>query len=266
MATFKDHVIIVTGASEGIGRALCRVLAPQHPKLVLAARNQKRLQELARSCEQAGAQTLVVPTDVADEAACRHLIEQTVAHFGRLDVLVNNAGASMWSRLADIHDSSIFENLMKINYLGSVYCTFYALPHLRAGRGRIVAVASVAGLTGVPTRTAYSASKHAMIGFFDSLRIELAGSGVTVTVIAPDFVATEIRRRGFDGDGWPMGESPLEENRIMTAEACAELIVRAMAKRRRLLITSWRGRLVRWMKLIAPGLVDRLAARAVRER
>jgi NAD(P)-dependent dehydrogenase (short-subunit alcohol dehydrogenase family) len=191
------------------------------------------------------------------------MIEHTVAHFGGLDVLVNNAGMSMWSAFQDISDFSLFERLLRVNYLGSVYCTRYALPHLRQSCGQIVAVASVAGLTGVPTRTAYAASKHAMFGFFDSLRIELLGSGVAVTLIAPDFVASDIRQRGLAGDGQPLRKNPLQNEKIMTAEQCAALIVRAMTKRQRLLITSWRGWLGRWLKLIAPGLVDRVALAAI---
>jgi short-subunit dehydrogenase len=193
------------------------------------------------------------------------MIEQSIAHFGRLDVLVNNAGMSMWSKLDEISDVSLFDRLLQVNYLGSVYCTRHALPHLRQSQGQIVAIASVAGLMGVPTRTAYAASKHAMFGFFDSLRIELLGSGVTVTLIAPDFVVSNIRQRSLAGNGQPLGKNPLQDKKIMTAEQCAALIVRAMAKRQRLLITSWRGRLGQWLKLIAPGLVDRVALAAIKQ-
>jgi len=263
---FTDKVIIITGASEGIGRALALALAPQRPKLVLAARNEARLEELKQQVEAAGAEACVVPTDVTDEAACRRLAETAVEVFGGIDVLVNNAGGTMWTTLEDVTDTSIFERLMRVNYLGSVYCTFYALPHLKQGRGRVVVVSSVAGLTGVPTRTAYAASKHALFGFFDSLRVELRGTGVTVTMIAPDYVLSEVHRRALGGDGVPLGESPMQEEKIMTAEQCAGLIVYAMAKRRRLLITSSRGRIGQWLGLIAPGLVDRLAAKAIRQR
>jgi short-subunit dehydrogenase len=129
-----------------------------------------------------------------------------------------------------------------------------------------VAVASVAGLTGVPERTGYAASKHALVGFFESLRIELAGSGVDVTLIAPDFVASQIHRRAIGSDGRALGVSPMREAHIMSAARCAQLIVRAMHRRDRLLITSTRGRFARWARLIAPAMVDRIAARAIRER
>jgi NAD(P)-dependent dehydrogenase (short-subunit alcohol dehydrogenase family) len=218
---FQDKIIIVTGASEGIGRALCLALAPQKPKLAIAARNESRLDELKAEIESQGAEALVVPTDVRDEGACKNLIEKTTALWGRMDVLVNNAGRTMWTTLEDMQDTAIIEEIMRINYFGAAYCAYYALPFLKKSKGRIVAVSSMAGLTGVPTRTAYSASKHAMFGFFDSLRVELMGSGVTVTMIAPDFVLSEIHRRAFGSDGKPLGESPMQEEKIMTAEACA---------------------------------------------
>ena len=172
----------------------------------------------------------------------------------------------MWTPFEAIQDLSIFERLMRLNYLGSVYCTYYALPHLKQRKGRIVGVSSVAGLCGVPTRTAYAASKHAMFGFFDSLRVELAGTGVTVTMVAPDFVLSEIHRRALGADGQPLGKSPLQEDKIMTAEACAALIVQAIERRDRLLLTSLRGKIGRWLAMLAPGFMDRIAAKAIRER
>lgn len=266
MSAFTDNVVILTGASEGIGRALALALAPQRPRLVVAARNLERLETLAEECRALGAEVMPVETDVTDAAQCRRLADNTVATFGRIDTLVANAGVTMWTRLDELEDWSVLEKIMAVNYLGAAYCTMAALPYLRESRGRIVAVASLAGLTGVPERTGYSASKHAMVGFFDSLRIELEDTGVTVTVVAPDFVVTQIHRRALGTDGRPLGETPMQESRIMTAERCAELIVDAMEKRQRLLITSRRGKLGRWVRLVAPGLIDRIAIKAIRER
>lgn len=266
MGALTDHVVILTGASEGIGRALALALATQRLQLVLAARDGERLNVLAAECERAGSQALAVPTDVADEKQCRALIDATIARFGRIDVLINNAGRTMWSRFDVLGDWSVFESLLRVNYLGSVYLTGMALPWIKQTQGRIVAVASLAGFTGVPERTAYAASKHAMVGFFDSLRIELAGSGVTVTVIAPDFVRSEIHKRALGPDGRPLGESPLQQRGLMTAEECAQLIVPAIEKRKRVLVTSMRGHVGRWLKLLAPGMMDRIAAKAIRER
>lgn len=266
MGEFTGKVVIITGASEGIGRALALALAPQKPKLVLAARNVARLEELKGEVEALGASALIVPTDVTDQEACKALIDTTVAQLGGIDVLVNNAGGTMWTLLEEIEDISIFERLMRLNYLGSVYPTFFAVPHLKRSKGRIVGISSVAGLIGVPTRTAYSASKHAMFGFFDSLRVELQGTGVSVTMVAPDFVVSEIHRRALGPDGKPLGVSPIQESKVMTSAECAALIVPAMEKRERLLLTSSRGRLGRWLKLIAPQFMDNLAVKAIREK
>jgi len=266
MSSFTDKVVIVTGASEGIGRALCLLLAERKAKIVIAARNEERLNELKKEIEAAGGRALSVPTDVTDENACKILIEKTVAEFGQIDSLVNNAGRTMWTPLEDIKDTSIFEKIIKLNYLGCVYCTYYSLPYLKKTKGLIVGISSLAGLTGVPARTAYSASKHALFGFFDSLRIELKDTGVAVTMVAPDFVLSEIHKRALNGSGKSLGESPLQESKIMTSEKCASLILGAMEKRDRILITSLRGKLGRWMKLIAPSVVDKIAAKAIEER
>lgn len=266
MSEFSGNVVVVTGASEGIGRALCEALAPQGPKLVLAARNAERLESLAAACRTAGAETLVVPGDLNSMAQCQALVATTIEHFGRLDTLVANAGRTMWARVDEVQDPQVFRDVMELNYFSVVWLTLAALPHLKSSRGRIVPVASVAGLTGVPSRSGYCASKHAVVGFFDSLRIELAGSGVTVTTVCPDFVVSEIHRRALDGEGRPLGTSPMQESKIMTAEECAVLMVRAMAARRRMLITSTRGKLGRFLKIFAPGVIDRIAARAIAER
>ena len=266
MAVYTGKAVVITGASSGIGRALGLALAPQRPRLVLAARDAVRLDEVATECRAAGAEVLVVPTDVTSTEGCRRLIDRTVETFGALDVLVNNAGASMMARFDEIEDLSVFGRLMDVNYLGSVYPTHYALPHLKKRRGQIVVMASLAGLTGVPTRTGYAASKHAVFGFFDSLRIELEGTGVDVTIVAPYFVLSEIHRRSSGPDGRPLGHSPMQEDKIMTAETCAALTVKGMEGRQRLVITNWRGgRLSRLVRVFAPSVVDRLARKAVRD-
>ena len=266
MAVYAGKTIVVTGASSGIGKALCLALAPQRPRLVLAARDAASLEGVAARCREAGAETRVVPTDVTSRDECRRLVERTVEEFGGLDVLVNNAGVGMLARFDEIEDLSVYERLMDVNYLGSVYPTYYALPHLKKSRGQIVVMSSLAGLNGVPTRTGYAASKHAVFGFFDSLRIELDGTGVAVTVVAPYFVRSEIHRRSSGPDGSALGTSPMQEDKIMTAEECAALTVAGMERRQRLVITNWRGgRLSRLLKVLAPGLIDRLALKAVRD-
>ena len=263
MPPYTGKVIVLTGASQGIGRALALRLAEERPRLVLAARDLSALAAVEGECRERGADTLVVPTDVTSEAQCRALVERTVEHFLALDVLVNNAGIGMIARFDEVRDLSVYERVMRVNYLGCVYPTYYALPHLKRSRGQIVVMASLAGLTGVPTRTGYAASKHAVIGFFDSLRIELAGTGVDVTVVCPYFVRSEIHKRAAGSDGQALGTTPMREDRIMTAEECAERTVSAMSRRQRMLVFTAKGKLGRFAKLVAPGLVDRIALRAV---
>jgi len=264
LGAFAGKVVLVTGASQGIGRALVLELAPQRSRLVLAAREARALSAVAAECGARGAETLVVPTDVGDEASCRALVATAVERFGGLDVLVNNAGIGMLARFDEVTDLTQYERLMRVNYLGSVYPTYYALPHLKRSRGQIVAVSSLAGLCGVPMRSAYAATKHAQMGFFDSLRIELRGTGVSVTLIAPYFVQSEIRRRSPGPDGRTVLASPVSEDEIMSAEECARRIVRAMERRQRMLVMTLKGKLGRWLGLLFPALVDHLAAEAVR--
>jgi len=265
MGELENKVVVLTGASAGIGRALALEMAARRPRLVLAARDEARLREVEGECRARGAQTLVVRADVARRGDCGGLIERAVATFGGVDVLVNNAGIGMIGRFDAMQDLQVYEDLMRVNYFGCVYLTHAALPHLKKNRGRIVVVASLAGLNGVPTRTGYSASKHAVIGFFDSLRIELIEDGVSVTIACPDFVVSEIHKRAIGPDGKPLGASPMQESRIMSAEECARQIVEGAERRRRMLVMSLRGRVGRFVKLVAPGLIDRIAAKAVRE-
>lgn len=264
MAPYTDKVIVLTGASQGIGRALALALSPQRPKLVLAARDEAALRAVAAQCQARGAGTFVFRTDVTDEAQCRDLIRCTLEAAGGIDVLIHNAGGGMNARFDEMTDLSVFEKLMRLNYLGPVYLTHEALPHLKKRRGQIVVISSVAGLTGVPLRTAYSGSKHAVFGLFESLRIEVAEHGVSVTMIAPDFVQSEIHKRAYGPDGEPVGDSTIAERVAMPADECATLIVGAMERRQRLLITSLRGKMGRFVRLIAPRLIDRIAYRAIR--
>lgn len=261
--TLTGKVVIITGASEGIGRALAMVMAREGCKLVISARNETRLASLALEIAHYGPAPFVFATDVARPEQCKALIDATVTHYGRLDILINNAGMTMWSRFDELTQLSVLDDIMRVNYLGPAYLTHAALPHLKASEGQVVVVASVAGLTGVPTRSGYAASKHAVIGFFDSLRIELADDNVAVTVVCPDFVVSQIHKRALDGTGKSLGKSPMQEAKILTAEQCAEMMLPVIAMRERLLITSLRGRLGRWLKLISPRLIDKIARRAI---
>ena len=261
--SFKEKVVAITGASSGIGKELALRLAKQGARLALGARNLEKQEEVAAMCRQQGAKALAVKLDVADKESCREFIEKTIAEYGRLDILVNNAGISMWAYFEEFTNLKPFEEIMQVNYFGSLYCTFYALPHLKKYRGQIVGISSLTGKTGVPTRSGYAASKHAMAGFFDTLRIELKNTGVSVTMIYPGFVATEVRKRAFGADGKSLEESPLDETATMTVEKCVDLMMPAIAKRKREVVMSAKAKAGLWLKLLAPGLVDRIALNAV---
>ena len=263
--TFANQVVIITGASSGIGREMALQLAEQGARLVLGARQADKLAELSMACRGRGGGALAVPTDVSDPKQCQALIETAVKTYGAIDMLVNNAGTTMWARFDEITDLTIFEKLMRVNYLGSVYCTYYALPYLKQSQGRILAVSSLTGKGGVPTRTGYAATKHAMAGFFDSLRVELKDTGVSVTVVYPGFVDTGVQARGFGADGKPLGVNPLQVDKVMTAAECARISLRVAADRKREEVMTLRGKLGQWIKLIAPGLVDRIASKAIEQ-
>lgn len=260
---FTEQVVVITGASDGIGAELARQLSVEKPRLVLAARSLDRLERVAAECRSRGAQALALATDVTDEAQCRALVDRAVETHGRIDVLVNNAGVSMHAWFEDTTDFSAYERLLRVNFLPAVALTRFALPHLKKARGLIVGVSSLAGRTGVPARTAYCASKFALAGFFEALRIELGGTGVDVTMIFPGVVATGIRRHGLDGAGKTAGVSGLAEENAMPVDECARQMIGAMRTRRRELVMTSRGRLGLWLKLLAPRAVDRIALAAL---
>lgn len=266
------RVIIITGASDGIGAEMARQLAqraaqgqPSELALVLAARNAAMLDAVAAECAAYGVRTLAAPTDVSDQAQCKQLVQATVEAFGRIDALVNNAGRSGHALFEDVQDLGWYEEMMRINLWGSVWCTHAALPYLKQSRGSVVAVASLAGLVGVPGRTAYSASKFAMSGFFEALRAEVKAAGVSVTTAYPGVVDTRIRYRGYNAAGGELGSSSLKEDGAMPVAECALLIIDGMERRKREVVMSAKGKLGRWMKLLAPGVVEQMALKAVSE-
>lgn len=260
------RVVVITGASDGIGAEMARQLAAKEQggvALVLAARKAAQLDAVAAECAAHGAQVLAVPTDVSVRIQCRRLVITAAERFGRIDVLVNNAGRSAHALFEEVEDLDWYEDLMRVNLWGAIWCTQAALPHLKAARGSIVAVSSLAGLIGVPGRTAYSATKFAMTGFFESLRAELKGAGVSVTTAYPGVVATRIRYRGYNAQGGEAGVSGLKEEGAMSVEECARLIVAGMNARQREVVMTAKGKLGRFLKLLAPGLVEKMALAAL---
>lgn len=250
---FKDNVVIVTGASSGIGVQLAYQLADQGAWLALAARRLDRLEAVAEECRRRGAKAIAIQTDVTDEAQCKHLIERTRDAYGRIDTLLINAGHGKPQRFDAMHDLADLKAEIALNYLGAVQCVFYALPYLKQTRGRIVGVGSFGGLVGIPGTSGYNSSKHAMRGFLNTLRAELLGTGVTVTILFLGAIRTErlIEAMGDNVDKIP----------TMSPERCAQIVIDAAAKRKRQVVMTLPGKLLVWLYQFAPGLVDRQLAR-----
>ncbi|MBL8515111.1 MAG: SDR family oxidoreductase [Betaproteobacteria bacterium] len=261
--SLRNQVVLITGASTGIGEALAIALAKGGAKIVLTARRLPELHRVEAAIRAGGGQALAVACDVTRREDNARAVNEAVAYFGALEAIVLNAGATMWARFEDIEDPTLLERLMQVNYMGAVYGVHAALPHLKRSRGRIVGIASLTALTGVPTRSGYAASKHAMRGFFDSLRIELKPTGVSVTMIYPGFVATGIRENSVTANGAAAKVDPVDPKKVMSLETCIAQMVPAIEARQRELVMTGKAKLAQWIKLVAPGVVDNMAAEAV---
>ena len=252
----NGKVVIITGASSGIGRALAKDFFLRGAKLALGAR---RIAELERlKADLGGSEILCIETDVTRETDCQRLIDRTVERYGRIDILINNAGISMRALFKDM-DLEVMRRLMNVNFYGTVYCTKFALPYLLETKGTLAGIISIAGYVGLPGRTAYSASKFAVRGFLDTIRIEHLRSGLHVLVAAPGFTASEVRKVALTADGSTQGETPRNEGAMMSAEACAHNIAEAIKKRKReLILTFTEGKLTVFLGKFFPSLLDRL--------
>jgi short-subunit dehydrogenase len=256
---FRENVVIITGASSGIGRELALQLADQGAWLALASRTAGQLEEVSEQCRQRGGRAVSIPTDVAIQAQCQHLVEAAAAEYGRIDTLVNNAGIVQVGRFHKLQDLSVYEKVIQVNFLGSVYCTHYALPHLMKNAGRIVGISSLRGLLPSRNADAYGESKHALAGFYDNLRLDLVGTGVSVTALYPGWVSTGLSSRALRADGTPTGKISKLEKGAMPVDVCVRIIIRAMEKRKREVIMTLPGKLGAWFRHITPGIVDRIA-------
>ena len=260
--TFNGRVAIITGASSGIGRSLALQLAAQGAKLAIAARRLERLEQVAQECRKLGAEVLAVQTDVSDEKQCQVLVEKTVSSFGQLDMLINNAGLAASALFDDFPDLNLFRHTIEINFLGAVYCTYYALPHLKASKGRIVAVSSLAGKAPIPYNTPYVSSKYALHGFLDALRMDLYKTGVSVTIVCPYWVVSEFHQAQLNKRGVPRGERgrAIYTDKMMTSDQCARITLKAARSRRREVLMG-PGTLSVWLKLISPAMLDWLSVK-----
>jgi len=252
-------VVVITGASSGIGKALVYEYARLGFAVVLAARNANSLEEIQSDLTKSGHDALAIQTDVTIESDCEQLINDTLKKYERIDILINNAGISMRALFIDL-DLDVVRRVMDVNFWGTVYCTKYALPHLIKAKGSLVGVISIAGYLGLPARSAYSASKYAVRGFLDTLRVENLKNGLHVLVAAPGFTESNIRNTALTGDGLPQGESPRDEKKMMSSKEVAEKIAHAVKCRKsELILTFVEGKLSVFLKKFFPRLLDRLS-------
>lgn len=253
----KDKIVVITGASSGIGKALAEEMAKRGANLVLGARQYVTLCEITAELQQKyNVSALAVQADVSNEAECKALIDQATLTFGKIDILINNAGLSMRALFKDV-ELSVLKNLMDVNFWGTVYCTKYALPEILKTTGSIVSVSSIAGYRGLPGRTGYSSSKFAMNGFMECLRTELLKTGVHVMVACPGFTTSNIRVAALSQDGQAHGETSMEEGKMMSAEEVAARICDGIELRRRTLIMTRQGKLAVWVNKLFPAFADK---------
>ncbi|PKP34068.1 MAG: short chain dehydrogenase [Bacteroidetes bacterium HGW-Bacteroidetes-17] len=250
-------VIVITGASSGIGKALTKRFAEPGTALVVGARSIDKLDELVRELSGNFKDILPVMTDVSKEEDCKNLIQKAVDKYGRIDVLINNAGISMRALFENL-DLNVIRKLMDVNFWGTVYCSKYALPHLLASKGSLVGVSSIAGYKGLPGRTGYSASKFAIHGFLETVRIENLKKGLHVLIACPGFTASNIRTTALGSDGSQQGESPRDEAEMMSAEEVANRIYKAIGKRKNSLVLTSQGKMTVLINKFFPKYLDKM--------
>lgn len=252
----QDKVVIITGATSGIGKACAEQFGKEGAKIIFTGRNQDRLEAVNKSLSDIGAEHTGYIMDVSDETENKKLIEETIRNYGRIDILINNAGISMRALFND-SDLDVFKKVMDINFYGTVYATKYALPYIIKSKGTIVAVSSINGHRGTPARSAYTASKYAMEGFFEALRTEVMNMGVHVLVVSPGFTGTNIRNAALNKDGLAQGESPRDEDKMMSSEKVAESIMKGIKRKKRDIVLTSQGKLVVFLNKWIPGWMDK---------
>ena len=265
---FAEKSVVITGASSGLGAALALAFAREGANLALFSPDREQQEEVAALCEEEGASALAVIGDVTRPEDCKRLIDATLERFGSVDYLIANAGISMWARFEEAEDLDIFRKLIEINYLGALNCVFYALPHLKQRQGMIVAITSIQSKIGVPLHTGYVASKHALQGFCETLRMELDGSGVDILTVLPHWLrGTDLRKNALGKDGQALGPSSRKHSKeSVSVEAACQAILKAISERRRDLIIPWKLKLLLGLNLIHPRLAESLIKGAVKQQ
>jgi short-subunit dehydrogenase len=253
----KDKVVIITGGSSGIGKALAETFGSKGSKILITGRNADELQKTVHELQHKGITIAGFQSDVSKEEDNKLMAEAAIKTYGRIDILINNAGISMRALFEDV-DLAVVKKVMDINFYGVIYATKYCLPEIKRNKGSVVGISSVAGYRGLPGRTGYSASKFALNGFLEVLRTEHLKTGVHVLTACPGFTASNIRKSSLTKNGTSQGESPRDEGKMMTAEECAFHIYNAVVKRKRDLILTSQGKLAVFLNKWLPGLADKM--------
>jgi short-subunit dehydrogenase len=253
----RDKVVLITGASSGIGKALAFKFGREGARVVISGRQHDLLHSIADQMKSAGSKVFVVPADVSKESDCKRLVDESVSKYGKIDVLINNAGISMRALLEDV-DLDVIKQVMDVNFWGAVYSSKFALPYILKQKGSIVGISSIAGKKGLPGRCGYSASKFALEGFLETIRTENLKKDLHVLVACPGFTASAIRTKSLSKDGTAQGESPRDESKMMTADEVADHIYLAVKKRKRDLILTREGKLTVFLNKFFPALMDKI--------
>ena len=253
----KNKTVLVTGGSSGIGKALALRYARAGANVVITGRSLEKLQDVAQDLAKYHDRWHIISADVCIYSDCERMIDETVSKFGGIDILINNAGLSMRGLFADTQ-LEVIRKLIDTNFWGTVYCTKLALPYLLKSKGSIVGISSIAGKKGLPGRTGYSASKFAIEGFLETLRIENLKNDLHVLVACPGFTKSAIRESSLGADGKPQRNSPRNEEEMMTATEVADKIYYAIENRKRDLVLSVNGKLIFWLNKFFPGALDRI--------
>ena len=259
---YQNKVVVVTGASSGIGKAIAIDFAHRGAKVVLGARREDKLAEVVDAIKDKGGDAIYCVTDVTQDGMCEKLINTAVDRYGKIDILVCNAGISMRANFRDVN-IDVLRRLMDVNFWGAVYCAKHALPWLIRSRGSLVGISSVAGIHGLPGRTGYSASKFALTGFLETIRIENLKNKLHVMVAIPGFTTSNIRFTALTADGSEQGATPRDERKMMSAETAAKYIAYGVRRRKRYLLLDLEGKAVSLVKRFSASLLDKVFYRAM---
>ena len=255
--SIHNKVVLVTGGTSGIGESCAKVFGRQGAKVAITGRNQEKIDHTLSLLRKEGIDCFGVLAEAGSEEDNLQMAEAVKAHFGRIDILINNAGISMRALFEDL-ELDVFRKVMDINFMGTVYATKYCLPEIIKNKGSIIGISSIVGYRGTPARTAYSASKYAMHGFFEVLRTEVMKRGVHLMIACPNFTSSNIRKTALTADGSVQGETPREEDKMMSAGEVARLILKATRKRKRELIITTQGKLVVFLNKWFPAMMDKI--------